>query len=150
MRAQAMESLLIEFEKAVTDLDNQSDDLDLDWPNTERLINLAIKSKILRDRSDRSASVIRELINKEEWHINIIFDMNVSNDRSNYYSYEMYIYIYMMYTFTNTTCSVNQCNRALAHAQYNCCGFSFVVSVTTRAWCNRLMVCVCNDGDFII
>ncbi len=51
MRAQAMESLLKLFEKAVEE------------KNEEALKNLAAKSKILRDRSDKSASVLRELIN---------------------------------------------------------------------------------------
>lgn len=70
MRAQAMENLLIQFEEAVYKI-NKEYDLSMVVPINpgnpdcfQTLFNLCSKSAILRDRSDRSASVIRELVNK--------------------------------------------------------------------------------------
>ena len=51
MRAQAFENMLVLMERAIARED------------TEELYNLRAKSIILRDRSDRSESVLREMIN---------------------------------------------------------------------------------------
>ena len=59
MRAQAMEKLLIMFEDAVKDVDEAIDEYDL-----ATLRNLRSKSIALRDRSNKSNSVIKELIEK--------------------------------------------------------------------------------------
>jgi hypothetical protein len=66
MRQQAMENLLIEFEKAVDELENVWYERGSEFflSDFNKLSNLASKSAILRDRSDRSASVIKELVNK--------------------------------------------------------------------------------------
>lgn len=66
MRAQAMENLLIEFEEAVENLvedRKRGNEVAIQY-SVKQLMNLAHKSSILRDRSDRSANVIKKLVNK--------------------------------------------------------------------------------------
>lgn len=70
MRAQAMENLLEQFEDAVDLFENQYDlsmmhkiDYVMTSPDSVKLLlNLRTKSKILRDRSDKSQAVLRELL----------------------------------------------------------------------------------------
>lgn len=71
MRQQAMENLLIQFEEAVNKLSsvwdagfNSNDNIYKLDEAIYALENLSTKSSTLRDRTDKSASVIKELVNK--------------------------------------------------------------------------------------
>ena len=65
MRAQAMENLLIEFEKTVDNIDEYDNSVDSIFASSLlTLRNLSTKSKILRNRSNVSTSVLKELANR--------------------------------------------------------------------------------------